>query len=316
MKNIFKILLSSLMVVSFSCSDDDTVTSEMLGTFENGGALRTVEIVNDLFNSSDPASTFSVVVEAQDEQDGGLMQEVRVLAEFVDFTGEFITPPTGDVLVKTIPASDFEIGEFGLPRTTINVAFQEAADALGVSLDVENGYQPGDVFRIKLELVFTDGRVFGPSSASGIIAGGFFSSPFQYNALLTCSPAYGDYVVELYDGYGDGWQSDGVTVCVDGVCEIITIVSEWPVVTNYVTQTVSVPQGTESLTWSWPGDTWLNEVWFVVYAPDGSLLFAGSGLPPADMILTYTNGAVPSEEVRAAAGEMTPGLLPIVLCAN
>ena len=104
MKNIFKILLSSLMIVSFSCAEDDTVTSEMLDTFENGGALRTVEIVNDLFNSSDPNSAFTVIVEAQDEQDGGLMQEVRVLAEFVDFTGDFITPPTGDALVQTIPA--------------------------------------------------------------------------------------------------------------------------------------------------------------------------------------------------------------------
>ena len=315
MKNIFKILLSSLMIVSFSCAEDDTVTSEMLDTFENGGALRTVEIVNDLFNSSDPNSAFTVVVEAQDEQDGGLMQEVRVLAEFVDFTGEFVTPPTGDALVQTIPASDFEIGEFGLPRTTISVTFQEASNALGLSLDPENGYQPGDVFRIKLELVLTDGRVYGPSSAASIIAGGFFSSPFQYNALLTCSPAYGDYVVELYDGYGDGWQSTGVEVCVDGVCTALTIPSEWPVVTNYVTQTVSVPEGTESLTWSWPGDTWLNEVWFVVYAPDGSLLYAGSGEATADMAL-YSTGAAPSEEVIAAGVQMSPGLLPIVLCAQ
>tara|TARA_B110000003_G_scaffold105958_1_gene108318 strand:- start:275 stop:1222 length:948 start_codon:yes stop_codon:yes gene_type:complete len=315
MKNIFKILLSSIMIVSFSCSDDDTVTSEMLDTFENGGALRTVEIINDLFNSSDPTSAFMVEIEAQDEQDGGLMQEVRVIAEFIDFTSDFITPPTGDALIKTIPASDFEIGEFGLPRTTVSVTFQEVSDVFGLTLDPENGYQPGDVMRIKLELVLTDGRVYGPDSAASIITGGFFSSPFQYNALISCSPAYGDYVVEMYDGYGDGWQSTGVEVCVDGNCTTLTIPATWPTVTNYVTQIVSVPQGTQTLTWSWPGDTWTNEVWFVVYAPDGSLLYAGSGEPTGDMAL-YSNGAAPSEDVQAAGVQMGVGLLPIALCAE
>jgi hypothetical protein len=311
MKNIFKILLSSLMIVSFSCAEDDTVTSEMLDTFENGGALRTVEIVNDLFNSSDPTSAFTVVVEAQDEQDGGLMQEVRVLAEFVDFTGDFITPPTGDALVQTIPASNFEIGEFGLPRTTISVTFQEAADALGLALDVENGYQPGDVFRIKLELVLTDGRVFGPSSAASIITGGFFSSPFQYNGLISCSPEPGTYSILMYDNYGDGWQTgdynQGLAVSIDGVTTMISMCSQWgtyafpceATADGYFAETsIEVPVGTSTLTWSWPGDQY-GEIALAIVGPGDSGTLFGTVDPPAEEY-----GTVPV------------GLLPITLCAE
>ena len=117
----------------------------------------------------------------------------------------------------------------------------------------------------------------------------------------------------MYDGYGDGWQSTGVEVCIDGSCEDLTIPQLWPTVTNFGTTTVEVPQGTETLTWTWAGDTYGDEVYFIVYGPNGELIFAGRG---AEEMSLYSNGAAPSEEVQAESILMGAGLLPIALCAE
>jgi len=230
MKNIFKILICSLLMVSFSCQDSENTIDTVLD-YETGAILRTISVDSQLLNASDPNSLFSVTIEEQDEQDGGLLQEVRVLVELRDLTTDFTTPATGEVLVQTIPASEFSPGPVGLPRTQVNMAFGDAAAALGLPLDPETGYNPGDIFVVKLELVLTDGRVFGASSAAGIITGGFFSSPFQYNALLTCSPMPGTYVVDMYDNYGDGWQTGnyayGLSVDIDGVLTQVAMCSQW-----------------------------------------------------------------------------------------
>ena len=135
--------------------------------------------------------------------------------------------------------------------------------------------------------------------------GGFFSSPFQYNALLTCSPAPGDYVVEMQDSYGDGWQSPGgIEVNMDGTIVYATLCNAWGdlvdgcvndsgnLTDNYGgTTTISIPAGTQSATWTYLGDSYPGEVTFQVYGPDGSMV--------------YDSGSDPG-----------PGLLPIAVCAE
>jgi hypothetical protein len=292
MKNIFKILFCSLLMVSFSCQESENTIDDVL-EYETGAILRTISVENAVLNASDPTSAFVAIVEEQDEQDGALLQEVRVYVELRDLTSEFTTPATGDVLVQSIPASEFTTGPVGLPRTTVTMTFGDAAAALGLPLDPETGYNPGDVFIVKLEVVLTDGRAFGPSSASGIITGGFFSSPFQYNALLTCSPMPGTYVVDMYDNYGDGWQTGnyahGVSIDMDGVVTEVAMCSQWgdyeftcvPTTDGFYAQaTVEVPVGTGTANWSFEGDQY-GEIAFVVTAPDGSIAFAGpSGQNP------------------------------------
>jgi hypothetical protein len=316
MKKIFKILLSSLLIVSFSCHEDESPTGDMFSNYEQGAVLRTIEddSNNNILNSSNNESFFSQVVEAQDEQDGGLMQEVRVMVEHIDFSSEYETPATGDNLVYTIPASEFETGPFGLPRTTILVTFGDAANALGLTLDEVNGYQPGDLFRIKLELVLTDGRVYTAADAASMISGGFFKAPFQYNALISCSPEPGTYTVYMYDNYGDGWQtgdySQGLSVDIDGEVTMIAMCSQWgdyefeclPTTDGYYAETtVTIPEGTESATWNWPGDQY-GEIALAVVGPNGEPLFGT--VFPADIGADVEGGLVPV------------GLLPITLCAQ
>ena len=310
MKNIFKLLFASVFVVNFSCQDSDNVVDGVLD-YETGAIIRTVAVDNNVVNSSDETSAWLATLEVQDgTDDSSLWSSIELHVEMKDFTPDNGDNTTASVLLYTWTPADFEMGPVGLPRADVAAYWGDIKTALNFS---GGEYSPGDLLTFKAYLHLNDGRVFGPDSAAGIITGGFFASPFQYNALLTCSPAYGTYTVEMYDGYGDGWQSTGVEVCIDGSCEDLTIPQLWPTVTNFGTTTVEVPQGTETLTWTWAGDTYGDEVYFIVYGPNGELIFAGRG---AEQMSLYSNGAAPSEEVQAESIVMGAGLLPIALCAE
>ena len=310
MKNIFRLLFASLFIVNYSCQDSDNVIDGVLD-YEVGAVIRTIAVDNNVVNSSDESSAWLATLEVQDgTDDSSLWSFIELHVEMQDFTPDNGDNSTNSVLLYTWTPDNFEMGPVGLPRADVSANWGDIKAVLNFTGDE---YSPGDLLTFKAYLHLNDGRVFGPDSAAGIITGGFFASPFQYNALLTCSPAPGTYTVEMYDGYGDGWQSTGVEVCIDGSCEALTIPEMWPTVTNFGTTTVEVPEGTETLTWTWAGDTYGNEVYFLVYGPNGDLIFAGKG---ADEMLLYSNGAAPSEEIQAEAILMGAGLLPIALCAG
>ena len=326
MKNILKLLFALLFVFNYSCQDSENVIDGVLD-YEVGAVLRTISLDNGILNSSDPASEFLVTVEYQDEADGALLEEVRISTYFRDLSPENGTTPESAAYVYTVPASDFTTDTpHGLPRAQLGVTTAQVLEATGLTTSPDV-MLPGDAFVVQFEVVLTDGRTFGPSSAASSITGGFFASAFQYNALLTCSPQPGEYFVQMYDGYGDGWQSTGFEVCLDGTCETVTLESG-----NYGEYTVVVPEGTGVLSWNWPGDSYPNEVFVVIWKPgaDGlastdDLLFFGCGNPPSGMSL-YTTGAYPADIWSATLSEggqyegmytdMEVGLQPITLCAQ
>ena len=308
MKNIFKLLFTaSILLFAYGCTTDGEhlASYDHSGDVEYGAVLRTVDDMpqNNLINTSFDDSAFIVTVEEQDIEDGGLLQEMRISAVFDDYTPDNGVTEASE-LVQAVPASEFYTDtEFGLPRFDINVSWGTIKDVFGF---VGGEFQPGDIVRIELELELTDGRVFGPESASAIISSGFFSSPFQYNALLACSPMPGEYSLTMWDGYGDGWQSDGIEICLDGDCTYFTIPAG-----NYNEGSIIVPEGTNEMTVSWPGDDWPDEVLVLIVAPNGQQ-FAFRG---AEQNLLYANGLY-DEDVYAISTLMTPGLLPVAVCAE
>ena len=297
MRNIFKFLFASLLVVS--CVDSENTIDTVLD-YETGAILRTISVNNAVLNSSDPMSTFSVTVEEQDEADGALFAQVNVYAQMKDLSPDNGDSSTDFMYVMSMPASSFTTGPVGLPRGTVEVAFGDAAAAMGLQANGTD-YIPGDVFVIGLEVELTDGRLYDWTSAAGIITGGFFASPFKYNALLTCSPEPGGYVVDMQDSYGDGWQGSGIEVDVDGVIQHASLCNEWGAAVpgclgSYPgntsgSVTINIPVGTESATWSYGGDSYAGEVSFQIYAPDGSLILS------------------------VGQGEGAAGLLPVAVCA-
>ena len=302
MRNIFKFLFASLLVVS--CVDSENTIDTVLD-YETGAILRTISVNNAVLNSSDPNSTFSVTVEEQDEADGALFAQVNVYVQLKDLTADNGDSSVDFTYVRSMPASEFTTGPVGLPRGTVEMPFGEAASAMGVGPD---DYTPGDVFVVGLEVELTDGRTYDWTSAAGIITGGFFSSPFKYNALLTCSPMPGTYVVDMYDSYGDGWQTGSydsggaLSVDIDGTVVDVAMCSQWGTYSYdcvasadgyYAQGTVDIPVGTESATWNWFGDVY-GEIAMTITAPNGQVAFD-----------TYPN-----------YGTVSPGLLPVAVCAQ
>tara|TARA_S200000501_G_C20841996_1_gene752028 strand:- start:1513 stop:2439 length:927 start_codon:yes stop_codon:yes gene_type:complete len=308
MKNIFKLLFTaSILLFAYGCTTDGEhlASYDHSGEVEYGAVLRTITDMpsNNLINTSFDDSAFIVTVEEQDIEDGDLLQEMRISVVYDDYT-----PDNGiteaSALVQSVSASEFYTDtEFGFPRYDINVSWGSMKAALGFE---GSEFLPGDIVRVELTLELTDGRVFGPESASSQVSSGFFSSPFAYNALLACSPQSGEYLLYGWDGYGDGWQSDGIEICIDGDCTYFTIPAG-----NYNEGSITVPEGTSEMTVSWPGDTWPNEVLFLIVAPDGTQ-FAFRG---AEENLLYSNGLY-DDDVYAISSLMSPGLLPVAVCAN
>ena len=268
-----------------SCSEDKPVNI-LLDTVERGAILRTISVSGNTFNVLDTSSEWSVQLEEQDAEQGGLFQEIKLYGSLIDNTPEGGTTNVDEALVKTIPSSSFSATgtPFGLPRGTVSTSFQEVLDALGI---VSGDYDGGDVILLRLELVLTDGRSFSNNAAGTVSGGSFYSSPFQYTNLLVClgAPPSGDYTVSMHDSYGDGWQTDdpnggsGITITLnDGT------VFEVGLCTPYIPNTyactnnlsngtaiVTIPVGTESADWYFPGDVY-GEISAEIYAPSGNLI--------------------------------------------
>ena len=276
--NKIVLLLLSVIVIS-SCETEDKAIDQVFAGVEYGAVLRKLEITSGSYNLSDLNSAFSVIVEEQDEEYGALLSEVDV------YKGG------NEAMVSTVPASAFTIGDKGLPVTEISVTLGQALDALGLGTN----YGVGDVFGIRLSLKLTDGREFSAASASGSLQGSYFSSPFFYTSAILCTPKPGDYVVDMQDSYGDGWQGDGIKVTFDGgprggevvYIDMLSSYSGGPACCGWTdsSETLNVPAGTEGFAWEYTGDSYPGEVSFQIYAPDGSLLLAQSSPSPGSLTI-------------------------------
>lgn len=278
--NKIVLLLLSVIVIS-SCETEDKAIDQVFAGVEYGAVLRKLEITSGSYNLSDLNSAFSVIVEEQDEEYGALLSEVDV----------YVSKGGNEAMVSTVPASAFTIGDKGLPVTEISVTLGQALDALGLGTN----YGVGDVFGIRLSLKLTDGREFSAASASGSLQGSYFSSPFFYTSAILCTPKPGDYVVDMQDSYGDGWQGDGIKVTFDGgprggevvYIDMLSSYSGGPACCGWTSssETLNVPVGTEGFAWEYTGDSYPGEVSFQIYAPDGSLLLAQSSPSPGSLTI-------------------------------
>ncbi|WP_299676858.1 hypothetical protein [uncultured Dokdonia sp.] len=199
MKNLYKYVFMGILALGLgSCDDDEeNVTVVVQDTVETGAVLRTIQVIsNELPIGLDAG--FSVQIEEQDEQEGALLQSVDVFATFADNSpddGDTTGANFNEFSLGTVDASEFtDPSPFGLPRATLNYS----SDVLNAGAGVTGAQLfGGDTFTIRLSLNLTDGRVFSVNNAGGIITAGFFNSPFQYTATVTC-PVEGDFAVGTY----------------------------------------------------------------------------------------------------------------------
>ena len=333
MKNILKLLFVSLIILPFSCHDSENVVDALLEPI-NGAVVRGVEVYTtegqSLINSSNDESAFVATIEEQDVEDGALMAEIRMYVDFIDYT-----PDNGDAssmaLAATYLPSDMYEGPHGLPRKDIVFTWGEMKAALGFTGGEATA---GDLLKIQFELSLTNGEEYGPNDAAGSILGGFFSSPYTYNALLSCDPAAGNYLVKMYDCWGDGWhttnagdgtpQSQGLEVYVDGDVRNYAMCSQWqpwegtPDCTAtadgyYAEQLVDIPAGSSVVTWTWIND-YYAEIAIEVFGVGE--FDATTGEWTGDML--YSSVGIGTQVLNDCTdgGLIPPGLLPISECAQ
>lgn len=186
MKNIIlKISVFVFALTFIGCDSDNTTVEDVYDKTVNGAWLRTVKINSSSFNLFDTSSSFSVTIEAQDNERGKLLSQVNTFVTFKDNTDDGVDNSKTEVALGTVPAANFTESQFNLPTTTITVTLNEVLSSLGLT---QNQYNGGDVFSIRLEIVLTDGRTYSSSNVNGNVAalGGFYSSPYIYSAALVC----------------------------------------------------------------------------------------------------------------------------------
>jgi hypothetical protein len=170
-----QIFIIGILLVVASCGEDEKAIETATDNREIGAYLRTTETINADFAVNVGEDIFSIELEAHDEQDGQLLEEVEVFLSFKPFQSQ----SSSEILLKVLESAIFEIGEFGKPRTTLNISFTEAAESLGLQIAQVNCK---DQFEVRLNYKLIDGRSFtiGQSSSKIIAADDFWSSPFCY----------------------------------------------------------------------------------------------------------------------------------------
>ena len=281
---LFTIALAASLFVT-SCDDGDKIIDNILDTTKRGAVLRTVEVFGVDYDRFDTSTSFGFTIEEQDVENGDLLDKVEIFTNFVDNTGHNGTISPAEVLVKTIPASEFTDGEFGLPRASYESSFADALTALGV---VEGEFDGGDAILFRLQLTLTDGQVFTNTGNTQPLTGAFFASPFQYNKPIKCippAPVPGDYIFDLADSYGDGWDGAKITVVIDGVSTDYTADGSGTV------HTVNVPDGTTELIFTYVSGSFEGEHSYTITAPTGELAIEdGPGPATGVIVLNICNG--------------------------
>ncbi len=188
LKYSFGLLATALICLS-SCRDS-VEPNVPYSTFDNGAYLRTITTPTNstTFNFFDlAASKFALTLEAVDIEDGATVDNVEIHvrhSRLIAGVGFEYSPAT-DVLVKTIPASDFAPNsESRFLRTSFEIAAADAIAAVGLTPEDMAG---GDVFEFRLVLNDKQGRSFSTNNVTTNVAGApFYASPFQYRVSIVC----------------------------------------------------------------------------------------------------------------------------------
>jgi len=297
--------LTSLMF--YSCDEGDAVVDDITANTERGAILRTLQINSDELPIGVDTGEFAVDLEVQSQEDGTLVDAVDVYVSFLDADPSNGPGDVAESLYTSIPSSEFGAGDRGLPTISFAATLGELLTATGISADEIDG---SDQFRIRFEIVMNDGRTFSFAQNSGTLTGSYFASPFLYSATVVCppkAPTPGDWTVNMTDSYGDGWQTDtglggsGITVTLDdgtvlevGMCSPYagaagTFLGGADCTANdgsSATGTITIPAGTESAEWFFPGDNY-GEIGFEIVTPNGNVVGGYTGVEAGPITIDF-----------------------------
>ena len=300
MKNIFKYTLGvALALVLGACESEEKVVDFVFDNTVNGAFLRITDFTGTSMNKGDTSSSASVTVEYAGQPDE-LLQSIDFSISYSGVAGS-----KGPVALSTVTPDQMGTGEFGNPNTSFSYTLADALSKLGMTVDQITG---GDKFALNMTVNLTDGRSYGPGDANGNVGavGGWYSSPYAFTSSVVCilPPTPGTWTIEMFDSYGDGWQTnvtsggpglqlitkEGVVLgevglCGGGTYDCVDDPSEG-------VATIEVPAGTGLADWYFPGDVY-GEISFTITSPSGNIVGSyGTGTPAGNLPVNYCNEPV------------------------
>ncbi|QHI36526.1 hypothetical protein IMCC3317_18890 [Kordia antarctica] len=276
------IVLGAMVVAFSSCSDDDTLPVKFDELTVSGGPYASEITTNGSTNVNklDPSSSsFSKDYQLISPAGGTDISKVEV---YVSLVGQNIN--ADEALLLTADASSFTSpADGGYPEA--NIVFDGAAIITALGIDSSN-LEGGDTFNYRLAIT-NPGGTFSDVSANFDNQ----SADHTFSSTVVCiaPPPPGVWTIDMHDSYGDGWQTVGnssapITITLnDGTVFQVGLCTPYEAnnfacinEANDGTDTITIPTGTTSADWFFPGDNY-GEISFEIYAPSGNLVAAYTG---------------------------------------
>lgn len=142
-----------------------------------------------------------------------------------------------------------------------------------------------DALKIRWEFTTDDGRVFDKWGVS--VCTEFPGANCAIDFGVACSPTIeepaGDWIFDMKDSYGDGWQGGFISVIVDGVeFEQVNIPNGGG---SALVETVTIPADATSLKFAWSDDDYDSECSFTIKSPKGNIVASISNPTAGDIKL-------------------------------
>lgn len=279
MKNIFKVLFLSVAIFMVGCENEDDPR------FQDNPETGWVEF---------PTASTTLAVTSRTAPDVSVPLRFTAPINLSDLTVNYTINP-----VSGVPG-DVTTGLSGTVTISANTNRTPIAFTLKPGI-VDELIANGDViFDIQLTAA-NRGISIG-------LADGSARTAHRVELLCAGEPAPGDYAVDMFDSFGDGWQTDnadggsGMTITITdlggaesvveiGMCSpygggnVGTFLDAstgsnctGPASTSFfsASTTVNIPAGSIDAVWDFPGDNW-GEISFDIYAPGGNLLWDSGG---------------------------------------
>ncbi|MFD2566324.1 hypothetical protein [Pseudotenacibaculum haliotis] len=84
-----------------------------------------------------------------------------------------------------------------------------------------------------------------------------------------CDIPAGNYVIDMQDSYGDGWNGASITVTIDGVATDYTVSAAQGSAAQHV---INVPSGTDQLDFAFNSGSWDSEITYQITSPNNIVI--------------------------------------------
>ena len=225
---------------------------------------------------TNPNFDYSVEITINDGNDQALLETLNVYRAFVDRSiGDGETSRSEEeALFATFTIADLDIAE-GVSSLDYVITLD---DLYGPNLTFDD-LGVNDEFQLRYEIVTADGRIVTTDeNETEYYRAVFVTECVQLNAD---APYPGEYTVNFFDSYGDGWDGAFFTVNIDGVdIEDLTLEAGGNGTANF-----TIPDGATTFMLTYTSGNFENEHTFTILDPNGNTAASGGPFIPVGEVV-------------------------------